>query len=148
MSEKSMIIYSTKKEDIVNLKAINFFEGWPNKPSEEVLRKSIENASCVVLAIDASQNKLVGYITALSDGVLSAYIPFLEVEKSYRKQGIGTLLVKKMIEQLGRLYMIDLVCDKELAGFYSETGFRSWHAMIRRNYTNQSGAFLSKTENR
>lgn len=148
MPEKNTITYSTRKEDLANLEAINFFEGWPNKPSEEVLRKSIENASYVVLAIDASQNKLVGYITALSDGVLSAYIPFLEVEKSYQKRGIGILLVKKMIEQLGDLYMIDLVCDKKLAGFYSETGFRSWHAMIRRNYANQSGAFLGKTGNR
>jgi len=49
----------------------------------------------VVLAIDADNNKLAGYITALTDGVLSAYIPFLEVEKSYQKQKIGTILVKK-----------------------------------------------------
>jgi ribosomal protein S18 acetylase RimI-like enzyme len=108
-----------------------------------MLRASIENADYAVLAIDTSCNKLVGYITALSDGVLSAYIPFLEVEKGYQGQGVGTTLVKKMVGQLDHLYMIDLVCDKELAGFYSEAGFKSWHAMIRRNYANQSGAFAS-----
>lgn len=138
------IIYSTKKEDTEDLEVTGFFEGWPNKPSGEVLKASIENAGYVVLAIDTENNKLVGYITALTDRVLSAYIPFLEVEKSYQKQGIGMTLVKKMLEQLNHLYMIDLVCDKELADFYSEAGFESWHAMIKRNYANQSGSSENK----
>jgi len=133
------IEYSIKKEDIVGLDTKGFFVGWPNKPTEEVLQKSVENASYVVLAIDTEKNKLVGYITALSDNVLAAYIPFLEVEKDHQHKGIGTTLVKKMLEQLDHLYMIDLVCDKELADFYKEAGFESWHAMIKRNYTNQSG---------
>ncbi len=140
------ITYSTKKEDIDNLEIKGFFEGWGEKPSEEVLRASIKNANHVVLAINTDKDKLVGYITALTDGVLSAYIPFLEVKKSYRKQNIGTTLVKKMVEQLNHLYMIDLVCDKELADFYCKAGFKSWHAMIKRNYANQSGA-MSELKN-
>lgn len=138
------IKYSIKKKDIIGLEMEGFFEGWPKKPSKKVLQKSIENAGYVVLAIDTEKNKLIGYITALTDDVLSAYIPFLEVEKNYQKQGIGRTLVKKMVEQLNHLYMIDLVCDKEKASFYSEAGFKSWHAMIKRNYDNQSG---SLTEN-
>ncbi len=133
------IIYSIKKEDINGLKIRGFFEGWSNKPSCEVLRASIKNANYIVLAIDTDNNKLAGYITAITDGVLSAYIPFLEVECSYQKQKIGTTLVKKMLEQINHLYMIDLVCDKELASFYRKVGFESWHAMIKRNYSNQSG---------
>lgn len=133
------ITYSSKKKDLEGLILSGFFEGWPNKPSEDVLKRSIENADYIMLAIDAEKKKLVGYITAISDDVLSAYIPFLEVERSYREQGIGRSLVKMLLEQLSHLYMIDLVCDKELAGFYKEAGFESWHAMIRRNYANQSG---------
>lgn len=135
------IHYSTDKRDLKGLETTGFFAGWPEKPSEEVLRKSIEGATYVVLAIDAHKNKLIGYITALSDGVLAAYIPFLEVEASYQGRGIGATLVKKMIGQVGHLYMVDLICDKEIAGFYqsTETGFESWHGMIRRNYRNQSG---------
>ncbi len=44
-----------------------------------------------------------------------------------------------MLEQLNHLYVIDLVCDKELAGFYIGAGFKPRHAMIKRNYANQSG---------
>jgi len=83
---------------------------------------------------------LVGYITALSDGVLSACIPFLEVIPEYQKQGIGQALVTEMLAQTSHLYMIDLVCDKEIASFYEKAGFQSWHAMIKRNYSNQTGA--------
>lgn len=132
-------VYSTKKEDIKNVKIGNFFVGWPNKPSIEILRQSIERSDYVVLAIDTEKNALAGYITAITDHTLSAYIPFLEVEETYQKQGIGQTLVQKMLEQLNHLYMIDLVCDKKLADFYSEAGFQSWHAMIKRNYANQSG---------
>ncbi|MHB0865555.1 MAG: GNAT family N-acetyltransferase [Minisyncoccota bacterium] len=133
------VTYSTKKADLADLEVTGFFEGWSNKPDESILRKSIENADHIVLAIDTEKKKLAGYITALSDSVLAAYIPFLEVEKSYQHKGIGHTLVSKLLEQLSHLYMIDLVCDKELADFYSEAGFESWHAMIKRNYANQSG---------
>lgn len=130
------------KRDILDIKdKSGFFSGWPNKPSEEILLKSILGASHAVLAIDKQKTgqKLAGYITALSDGVLSAYIPFLEVEKSYQKQGIGSTLVEKMVSQLSHLYMVDLVCDKELAGFYEKAGFWEGCAMMIRFYENQSG---------
>jgi len=117
----------------------DFFQGWPNPPRSEVLLQSILNADYVVLAIDTDCNQLVGYITAVSDNVLSAYIPFLEVIPPYQKQGIGHQLVEQMMAQLAHLYMIDLVCDKEIAGFYAEAGLVSWHAMIKRNYANQRG---------
>ena len=133
------ITYSTEKADLAGLEVTGFFEGWPNKPNESVLRKSIENADYIVLAIDMEKRKLAGYITALSDDVLAAYIPFLEVEKNYQHKGIGHSLVSRLLEQLSHLYMIDLVCDKEIADFYKEAGFESWHAMIKRNYANQCG---------
>lgn len=127
------IIYSSDKAALDGLKLSGFFEGWPQKPSEEILRKSIENADYVVLAIDTKQKRLAGYITALSDKVLAAYIPFLEVEQGYRHHSIGHELVRKLLGQIDHLYMLDLVCDKELAGFYEEAGFKPWHAMIKRN---------------
>ncbi len=134
------IIYSINKDDLVNLKIENFFVGWKNKPSEEILRKSIMNSDYIVIAIDIKNQCLAGYITAISDNTLSAYIPFLEVAPQYQKKGIGKNLVKKIIDQLENLYMIDVVCDNNLAGFYEKAGFRSWHSMIKRNYINQSGA--------
>lgn len=51
--------------------------------------KLLDNSSKVVLALDEQFNQIVGFITALSDGVLSAYIPFLEVLPAYKSKGNG-----------------------------------------------------------
>lgn len=82
----SNIIYSTNKKDIKNLSINGFFEGWPNKPSDNILKESIIKSSYTVLAIDIENKKLVGYINAISDTVLSAYIPFLEVLPLYQNK--------------------------------------------------------------
>lgn len=45
-----------------------------------------------------------------------------------------------MMALLSHLYIIDLVCDKEVASFYRGAGLVSCHAMIKLNYANQRGS--------
>ncbi len=71
----------------------------------------------VVLAVDGVA--VVGFITAISDGLLAAYVPLLEVRPEYRGRGIGSELVRRMVGRLEDLYMVDLVCDPELESFTS-----------------------------
>ena len=78
-------------------------------------------------------------ITAISDGVLAAYIPHLEVLPAYQGQGIGTELVRRMFDQLDHIYMIDLICDADVQPFYERVGMIRYTGMIRRNYEHQSG---------
>ena len=54
-----------------------FFVGWPHPPSPETHLRVLRGSAYVVLALDGEQ--VVGYITAITDGVLAAYIPHLEV---------------------------------------------------------------------
>lgn len=56
-----------------------FFVGWPNPPTPATRLKLLRNSDMVVLAVGAGSGKVVGFITAITDEVLSAYIPFLEV---------------------------------------------------------------------
>ncbi|WP_409276118.1 GNAT family N-acetyltransferase [Neobacillus sp. SCS-31] len=114
-----------------------FFVGWPNPPSPETHLKLLGNSSHIVIAVD--DNKVVGFITATSDGVLSAYIPFLEVLPEYQGKGIGKELVKRMLEQLGSIYMIDLCCEDDLVPFYEKIGMFRSNGMLFRNYDRQSG---------
>jgi ribosomal protein S18 acetylase RimI-like enzyme len=114
-----------------------FFEGWPNPPSPETHLEVLRGSSHVVLAMDAGE--IVGFVNAISDGVLSAYLPLLEVRPAYRGRGIGSELVRRILEQLEDLYMVDLSCDPELAPFYQRFGLVSGHAMLRRDYSVQSG---------
>lgn len=132
-----MITYSESITHITPEKLAGFFIGWPNPPSPETHLRILKGSSYVVLALDGEQ--VVGFITAVTDGVLTAYIPLLEVLPAYKAQGIGTQLVQRMLERLRNLYMVDLTCDSNLQPFYERFGMRPYSGMIMRNYDRQSG---------
>ncbi|NLV86499.1 MAG: GNAT family N-acetyltransferase, partial [Clostridiales bacterium] len=73
--------------------ADGFFEGWPQHPDKDTHRKILKNSFKSIVAIDNEKNQIIGFITIISDGILSAYIPLLEVISAYRKQGIGSQLL-------------------------------------------------------
>ncbi len=131
-----MITYQTTTKSITSKNLNDFFVGWPTPPSPETLLKILQNSSYIVLAIDESTGNVIGFIQAISDNVLSAYIPLLEVLPEYQSQGIGSELVKRILEQLKDFYMIDLCCDIELNNFYSRFNFIKFNAQVIRNYSN------------
>lgn len=116
-----------------------FFVNWPNPPTPETHYQLLKNSFRVVLALDEKSEQVVGFINAISDGVLSAYIPLLEVLPQYQNQGIGKKLVKIMLDQLKHFYMIDLLCDENLQSYYEKLGMSRAKGMMIRNYENQSG---------
>lgn len=111
-----------------------FFEGWPEPPPPEALLAVLRGSTHVVLA-RAEGGAVVGFITALSDGVMAAYLPLLEVRPRWRGRGVGSELVHRMLDRLGGLYMVDAVCDPELVPFYERFGLRPATAMCRRDRT-------------
>ena len=134
------MIYKTTIANIKTYQLQGFFVDWPNPPSPKTHLKLLQNSSKVVIAIDPSTNKVVGFITAISDGVLSAYIPLLEVLPEHQGQGIGQHLVEKMLEQLDNIYMIDLCCDEHLIPYYEKLGMFQSTGMVKRNYKMQAGS--------
>ena len=115
-----------------------FFVGWPQHPNPETHLQILKNSRAIWLAFD--RDRCVGFINALSDGVFYAYIPLLEVLPEYQGLGIGKELVSRMIETLGSMYAIDIVCDENVEPFYFAKGFRHYTAMIKRNYSNQGAS--------
>lgn len=133
------MIYKTTLENITHEMLEGFFVDWPNPPSSETHLKLLTNSSKIVIALDPSINKVVGFITAISDGIISAYIPLLEVLPEYKNKGIGKELVQKMLQELDDIYMIDLCCDADLIPYYKKFGMMTATAMLKRNYKMQSG---------
>ena len=134
-----MIAYLDSAEGIAPDQLAGFFVGWPNPPTPPTHRRLLQQSDFVVLACDDQSGQVVGFITAISDGVLSAYIPLLEVLPANQRQGIGAELVRRMLANLDGLYMVDLLCDAELQPFYARFGLRPAGSMLRRNYARQSG---------
>jgi ribosomal protein S18 acetylase RimI-like enzyme len=133
-----MITYRLSPEGITAQHLMGgFFAGWPNPPSPETHLRILHGSSRVVIAWDADQ--VVGFITALTDGVCAAYIPHLEVLPAYQNRGIGSELVRRMLDQFSDIYMIDLICDADVQSFYARLGMQPCTGMIRRNYHAQSG---------
>ena len=116
-----------------------FFAGWPNPPSPETHLRLLRGSDAVGLAIDDATSQVVGYITALSDGVLFAYISSLEVLPAYQGRGVGSELAGRMLGQLRRFYAVDLLCDPDVQPFYARLGLRPASGMLLRNYERQSG---------
>ena len=134
-----MIRYTDSIENITPAMLEGFFEGWRNRPSRETHLRILANSEFVVLAIDDSNGKVVGFINAISDGVLCAYVPLLEVLPAYRNKGIGKELTTRMLAKLNKFYMIDLICDKSIQPFYASCGMSQATGMMIRNYERQSG---------
>ncbi len=116
-----------------------FFEGWPNPPSPEAHLRLLTGSDEVVLAVHRERGNAVGFITAITDGVLAAYIPFIEVLPAFQGLGIGEELMSLMLAKLKGLYMVDLLCDSETQPFYRGFGMQPSVGMMLRNYDRQSG---------
>jgi ribosomal protein S18 acetylase RimI-like enzyme len=133
-----MIVYTDSIDNVTTDKLQGFFVGWQNPPSPKIHLELMKNNNKIVLAVDSDNGKVIGFITAITDGFLSAYIPFLEVLPDYQGRGIGQELVRRMLEKLNGLYMVDIVCDSELQPFYVRFGMRTATGMMLRNHKHQS----------
>jgi len=115
----------------------DFFVGWLDPPSPATLLRILQSSDHVVVAV--RDGRVTGFVTAISDGILSAFITLLEVIPEDQDKGIGHSLINQLMDEIGDLFMVDLVCDANLSRFYAELGFATATGMSRRNYAMQSG---------
>jgi GNAT superfamily N-acetyltransferase len=137
----SNIELRTSVDAVEPLMLVGFFSGWPLPPTPNTHLEILRNSSYVVIAVDTMTAQVVGFINCISDGILSAYIPLIEVLPEYRGKGIGAALLETLLLTMPNFYMIDLCCDAALEEFYSKLGFQQTTGMIRRQYRSQSGLF-------
>lgn len=133
-----MITYTNDLSAITEDMLRSFFDGWPNPPSPAAHMRILQGSYLVWLALDAEENRVVGFINAISDGIFSAYIPLLEVLPAYKNQGIGAELVRRTLASLQHLYMVDLLCDEPLQDYYKRFDMYKATGMMVRNYARQN----------
>ncbi|MCI7456307.1 GNAT family N-acetyltransferase [Actinomyces urogenitalis] len=108
-----------------------FFVGWPTPPSAQQLVDVMDGSCRRVWALE--RDRVVGYVSAISDGVLNAFIPWLEVHPDYQGRGVGSELMRRILKELDGMYAVDLACDPELLGYYEQRGFVAGHVAHRRD---------------
>ena len=133
------IRYQSDLQGITPERLEGFFAGWPNPPSPATHLRLLTGSAYVELAVATATGQVVGFINAISDGLLMAYIPLLEVLPGYQGQGIGAALVARLLVRLEHFYAIDLLCDVDVQSFYARLGMQPATGMLVRHYERQSG---------
>ncbi len=76
------------------------------------------------------ENELIGFVNIVSDGYLHAFVLDVTVRPKNRKNGIGTMLVHKDIEECKEkgIEWVHVDFEENLEEFYRKCGFKSTKA--------------------
>lgn len=110
-----------KKEEILHL---YHSVGWLNyTQNPEMLKGAYKHSLKIIGAYD--EDKLVGIIRVVGDGYSIIYIQDILVLPEYQHQGIGTLLMKKVLDDYKHVYQKTLLTDyaEKSICFYKSVGF-------------------------
>lgn len=90
----------------------------------ETLRKGYENSLLILAAYEGED--LLGIIRAVGDGETVVFIQDILVYKRYQRQGIGTALLKAVLDRYSNVRQIELVTDntEKTIAFYRSVGLR------------------------
>lgn len=99
--------------------------GWAAYTADpDTLRKGYENSLLVLAAYEGEE--LMGIIRVVGDGHTIVFVQDILVHKKYQRQGIGTALLKAVLERYSNVRQIELVTDDtaKTIAFYRSVGFR------------------------
>jgi len=106
------------KED---LKKLFLSVEWESANYPDRLVEAMKNSHVVISAYN--ENELIGLMSAISDGEMSAYFPYLLVNQKYQGLGIGKQLVLRMLGKYKNYYKKALICYGDKREFYEKCGF-------------------------
>ena len=108
-------------EDIINLYQS---VGWTNYLERiGILEEAYANSLCVLGAYD--DDRLIGIIRAVGDGQTIVFVQDIIVLPEYQRKGVGTKLMKAVVEKYKDVYQMELLTDntEKTNAFYRSVGF-------------------------
>ena len=105
---------------------INLYQsvGWTNYLERiNILEEAYANSLCVLGAYDS--DRLVGIIRAVGDGQTIVFVQDIIVLPEYQRKGIGTKLLKAVMDKYHDVYQMELLTDNTVKtkAFYRSVGF-------------------------
>ena len=111
----------TKEFTPAQLQDLFLSVGWNSGNHPERLQAAMRNSGRVESAWDGET--LIGLMTGISDGVMTAYFHYLLVRPEYQGNGIGKELMHRMLERYSECTTKVLIAYDYQLGFYERCGF-------------------------
>ena len=98
--------------------------GWTNYTKNPQMLKEAYSHSLRIYAAYIGE-KPVGVIRVVGDGFSVVFVQDLLIYPEYQRQGIGTALLKKIMEEYRSVYQLHLLTDntEKTVAFYKSLGF-------------------------
>ena len=115
---------STDKSKL-NIEAIHNYlchkSYWAKDRSLERVKKSIENSIC--FGLYDSENNMLGFARVVTDHVVFAYLMDLFISEEHQRNGLGTKLVKHIVEEPELQVRLWFLGTADAHGLYEKFGF-------------------------
>lgn len=95
--------------------------GWSSGQYPDKLVQAMTHYATVYTAWEGG--RLVGLVSAMDDGVMTAYVHYLLVRPEYQGQGVGRLLMEQIKKRYQDYLRIALHAYDQAIGFYESCGF-------------------------
>jgi len=121
---KANIIHNLDQEQIDTLHGLYGREWWTSDRSPEEIEIMLQYSS-IIIGVEDDAKKLLGFARILTDRIFKAEIYDVIVDQAYRDKGIGTLLMKSILDHpdLVRVKQFNLQCKAEMIPYYEKWGF-------------------------
>jgi len=117
------LVHDWPKEQIVELYKSGGW--WQDNYDPDGLDDLIKGSFAFAVAVDAPTGRAVGMGRAISDGTSDAWLQDIVVLDDYRKRGIGTAIIKQLLDHCKSkgLAWVGLVAEPGTTDFYRPLGF-------------------------
>ena len=110
---------------------------WKEEYDSSELPHLVRSSFVFTVAVDATTGKAIGMGRAISDGISDAYLQDLVVLPEYRGLGVGTGIIKALVDTcISRgITWIALIAEPGTENFYLPNGFSRMAGYVPMRYT-------------
>ena len=108
-------------------------EWWTRGRQESEVRLMLQHCDLIVAISEEATGRLVGFARVLTDFVYKAMIFDVIVDSTYRSQGLGRMLMDRMVNHpsLHSVKHLELYCLPEMVAFYERWSFTTGLGKLR-----------------
>ena len=113
----------SNEKNIPGADLVALFEAldWSSARFPEKLEAAVASSHRVVSLWDG--DRLAGLVTAISDGAMCVYFPYVAIHPEYQGQGWGRALMEDALAAYRGFHHAALICYEDKQGFYEKQGF-------------------------